>query len=154
MAAKRSAAEMEQLRREFLVRAEAAFEQMFGADGQNGLVTFTEREDRACEVTDALPRLLLEEHLTLDEAADPGVQVDYARYRVQGLPITSALVESLIKQFNYRVKGTEKFWRREGAEAVLQCRAAYLSDDDRAARFYGQRPPGPAVGKNRRKRAA
>ncbi len=34
MAAKRSAAEMEQLRREFLVRAEAAFEQMFGADGQ------------------------------------------------------------------------------------------------------------------------
>ncbi len=76
MAAKRSAAEMEQLRREFLVRAQAAFEQMLGADGQNGLVTFTEREDRACEVTDALARWLLEEHLTLDEAADPGVQVD------------------------------------------------------------------------------
>lgn len=76
MAAKRSAAEMEQLRREFLVRAQAAFEQMFGADGQNGLVTFTEREDRACEVTDALARWLLEEHLTLDQAADPGVQVD------------------------------------------------------------------------------
>ena len=56
MAAIRSAAEMEQLRREFLVRAQAAFEQMFGADGQNGLVTFTEREDRACEVTDALAR--------------------------------------------------------------------------------------------------
>ncbi len=76
MAAIRSAAEMEQLRREFLVRAQAAFEQMFGADGKNGLVTFTEREDRACEVTDALARRLLEEHLTLDEAADPGVQVD------------------------------------------------------------------------------
>ncbi len=56
MAAIRSAAEMEQLRREFLVRAQAAFEQMFGADGQNGLVTFTEREDWACEVTDALAR--------------------------------------------------------------------------------------------------
>ena len=79
MAAKRSAAEMEQLRREFLVRAEAAFEQMFGADGQNALVTFTERENRACEVTDALAR------------------------------------------------------------------AAYLSEDDRAARFYDQRPP-PAGG--------
>ena len=76
MARKRSAAEMEQLRREFLVRAEAAFEQMFGADGQNGLVTFSEREDRACEVTDALARWFLEEHLTLDETADPGVQVD------------------------------------------------------------------------------
>ena len=47
-----------------------------GADGQNGLVTFTEREDRACEVTDALARWLLEEHLTSDETADPGVQVD------------------------------------------------------------------------------
>ena len=77
MAATRSAGEMEQLRREFLVRAEAAFEQMFGADGQNGLVTFTEREDRACEVTDALAPWLLEEHLVLDEAADPGAQVDY-----------------------------------------------------------------------------
>jgi hypothetical protein len=76
MAAKRSAAEMEQLRREFLIRAEAAFEQMFGGDGQNGLVTFNEREDRACEVTDALARWLLQEHLALDGAADPGVQVD------------------------------------------------------------------------------
>ena len=44
MAAKGSAAEIEQLRREFVVRAEAAFEQMFGTDGQNGLVTFAERE--------------------------------------------------------------------------------------------------------------
>ena len=65
MAAIRSAAEMERLRREFLVRAQVAFEQMFGADGQNGLVTCTEREDRACEVTDALVRRLLEERLTL-----------------------------------------------------------------------------------------
>lgn len=76
MPPKRSAAQTEQLRQEFLVRAEAAFDQMFGRDGQNGLVTFTEREDRACEVTDALARWLLEEHLTLDEAGDPGVQVD------------------------------------------------------------------------------
>ncbi len=75
MARKRSATELEHLRREFAARAEAAFEQMFGADGQNGLVTFTEREDRACEVTDALARWLLEEHLALDEAADPEVQV-------------------------------------------------------------------------------
>ena len=76
MAAKRSAAEMEQLRAEFLARAQGAFEQMFGADGQNGLVTFTQREDRACEVTDALARWLLEEHLALDAEADPGVRVD------------------------------------------------------------------------------
>ncbi len=75
MSQERSTAELEHLRRQFVGRAEAAFEQMFGADGQNGLVTFTEREDRACEVTDALARWLLEEHLALEEAADPGVEV-------------------------------------------------------------------------------
>jgi hypothetical protein len=49
---------------------------MFGSDGQNGLVTFTEREDRACETTDTLARWLMEEHLALDSVADPGAQVD------------------------------------------------------------------------------
>ncbi len=39
MVATRSAAEFEHLRREFFVRAQAAFEQMFAADGQHGLVT-------------------------------------------------------------------------------------------------------------------
>lgn len=76
MAIKRSAAEIEQLRREFAVRAEAAFEQMFGTDGQNGLVTFAEREERACDATDALSCWLLEEHLSLDDATDPGAVVD------------------------------------------------------------------------------
>jgi len=56
--------------------------------------------------------------------------MDYARYRREGLPITSTLVESLIKQFNQRMKGTEKFWVDGGAEAVLQVRAALLSEDD------------------------
>jgi uncharacterized protein with PIN domain len=64
------------LRGRFLDQAKAAFEQMFGQDGQNGLVTFTEREDRACEATDALARWLLEEHLAWDSAKEPGVQVD------------------------------------------------------------------------------
>ena len=31
------------------------------------------------------------------------------QYRQQGLPITSCLVESLIKEINDRVKGTEQF---------------------------------------------
>jgi hypothetical protein len=64
------------LRGEFQKRADEAFRRMFGADGQNGLVTFTQREERACEVTDPMARWLLEEHLRLDGAADPGVQVD------------------------------------------------------------------------------
>ena len=72
MAVGRSQAELAKLREEFRARADQAFEQMFGTDGQNGLVTFTEREDRACEVTDALARWLMEEHLASDPAADPG----------------------------------------------------------------------------------
>ena len=51
----------------------------------------------------------------------------YADYRRQGLPITSSYVESAVKQFNQRVKGTEKFWTEAGAEALLQLRADYLS---------------------------
>lgn len=67
-------------------------------------------------------------------------RMDYPRYRREGLPLTSALVESLIKQLNQRVKATDKFWRGAGAEAVLQVRAAYLSQDDRATAHYARRP--------------
>jgi len=81
-------------------------------------------------------------------------RMDYPRYRREGLPITSAAVESLIKQFNQRIKGTEKFWLRDGAEAVLQVRAAYLSDDGRGEAFHQDRPRGRAVGRNRLRRTA
>lgn len=63
-------------------------------------------------------------------------KMDYPRYRKLGLPISSAPVESTIKQFNKRVKGTEKFWRPSALEAVLQVRAAQLSDDGRTARLW------------------
>ncbi len=62
-------------RREFQEEAGRAFDRMLGADGHNGLVTFQEREDRACELGDGLTRRLLEEHLAADDAADPGVEV-------------------------------------------------------------------------------
>jgi hypothetical protein len=55
---------------------------------------------------------------------------------------------------NQRVKGTEKFWNETGGEAILQVRAAYLSEDERAETFHSRRPRGPAVGRNRRKIAA
>lgn len=68
--------ELKSRRQDFLEEAAKAFDQMLGSDGQNGLVTFEEREDRACELGDALTRRLLEEHLTADEMADPQEQVD------------------------------------------------------------------------------
>jgi hypothetical protein len=77
-------------------------------------------------------------------------KMDYPTYRRQGLPLTSAPVESVIKQVNRRVKGTEKFWLRGGVEGVLQVRAAYLSEDGRADRHWARpRPRGRAVGSRR-----
>lgn len=82
-------------------------------------------------------------------------RMDYARYRKLGLPISSAPMESVVKQFNRRIKGTEKFWLKSGAEEVLQVRAAYLSEDDRAERCWNApRPHYRAVGRNRLNLAA
>lgn len=68
-------------------------------------------------------------------------RMHYARYRCEGLPTTSAWMESAVKEINMRTKGTEMFWNNpEGAEAILQIRAASLSDDDRLARFLAHRP--------------
>jgi hypothetical protein len=71
-------------------------------------------------------------------------RMDYPRYRRLGLPVTSSAVESLIKEFNHRVKGTEKFWNRpEGTERILQVRAAVLSEDDRLSKHLKSRPGSP-----------
>jgi len=68
----------------------------------------------------------------------------YPQYRQRGLPVTSSLVESLVGEFNARLKGTNKYWNRPaGAEDMLQVRAAVLSDDDRLARHFAQRPGNP-----------
>jgi len=73
-------------------------------------------------------------------------RMDYAEYRRQGLPVTTALMESLVKQVNQRVKGTEMFWNDpEGAEAILQIRAAALCDDDRLDLYLAHRPGQPYV---------
>jgi hypothetical protein len=71
-------------------------------------------------------------------------RMDYPRYRQQGLPITSSLVESLVGEFNARVKSRQMYWNRPGgAEAILQLRAAVLSEDDRLERHFAQRPGNP-----------
>ncbi len=82
-------------------------------------------------------------------------RMDYPRYRRLGLPISSAPVESTIKQINRRMKGTEKFWLSGGAEALLQVRAAYLSQDERTTRYWNRpRPYARAAGPGRLRPAA
>jgi hypothetical protein len=71
-------------------------------------------------------------------------RMDYPRYRRMGLPVTSSWVESLVGEFNGRVKGRDKYWNRSaGAEAILQVRAAVLSEDGRLARYFAERPGNP-----------
>ena len=80
-------------------------------------------------------------------------RMDYPRYRKAGLPTTSSLAESLVGQFNARVKGKEKYWNEgegEGAEAILQLRAAELSEDGRLARFIEKRPGCPYRSRSRK----
>jgi hypothetical protein len=71
-------------------------------------------------------------------------RMDYPRYRREGLPVTSSLIESQIKEMNYRVKGSEKFWNddRQG-EAILFVRAALLGDDNRLETHLRNRPGSP-----------
>ena len=63
----------------------------------------------------------------------------YDEYRRQGLPITSSHMESLMKQINQRVKGSEKFWCENGAEAILQLRGDHLSDARPLDAFWERR---------------
>jgi len=99
------------------------------------------------DADEADPRRVLAETLTY--LRNNQSRMDYPRYRCEGLPVTSALIESLVKEMNYRVKGTEKFWNDgPSGEAILQVRAALLSDDDRLAKHLRSRPGCPYARKS------
>lgn len=99
------------------------------------------------------PRRVLAD--TLGYIENNRTRMDYPRYRRLGLPVSSAPVESTIKQINRRLKGSEKFWLNGGAEAMLQLRAAYLSQDDRARAYWSRpRPFARAVSRARLSPAA
>jgi hypothetical protein len=66
-------------------------------------------------------------------------KMHYHSYRREGLPITSSHVESAVKLISRRVKGTEKFWSEDGAEAILQLRADHLSDNQPLDAFWQRR---------------
>lgn len=94
------------------------------------------------EASETDPRALVAKTITYLGNNQP--RMNYPDYRREGLPITTAWMESLVKEINYRVKGTEMFWNDpEGAEAILQVRAAALSDDERLAQHLRTRPGCP-----------
>jgi len=66
-----SSDERARLRRQFMQHASAAFERMFGDRETEQLVTFTQREDRACVLGKELSGWLLEQHAAVDALVRP-----------------------------------------------------------------------------------
>ena len=96
----------------------------------------------SADAPDQDPRVILA--TTIGYLENNQERMKYPEYRQGGMPVTTAWMESLVKEMNYRVKGTEMFWNDpEGAEAILQVRAAALCDDERLASHLGTRPGCP-----------
>lgn len=66
-------------------------------------------------------------------------RMKYDQYRCAGLPITTSPVESTQKQINKRIKGTEKFWRDDTLEPLLQLKADDLSETHDRDAFWNRR---------------
>jgi hypothetical protein len=93
----------------------------------DALISATETPDRQATLQDC--------HTYLSNNAP---RMRYDEYRRQGLPITTALGESKMKQINRRMKGTEKFWH-DGGEPQLQLCCDYLSDTSPLTGFWKRR---------------
>ncbi|MCP3885467.1 MAG: hypothetical protein GY700_08335, partial [Propionibacteriaceae bacterium] len=66
-------------------------------------------------------------------------RMNYPLYRREGLPLTSSLMESMVKQVSRRVKGSEKYWSQEGGEVMLRLRGEYLSNDNPMGVYWTRR---------------
>ena len=94
------------------------------------------------KVPETDPRKII--HSVMTYFTNSGARMNYPCYRQEGLPVTSSLAESLVKQISKRVKGTEKFWNDgPSGEAILQLRAAVISDGDRLHHWITNRPISP-----------
>jgi hypothetical protein len=60
-------------------------------------------------------------------------------YRRRGWPIGSGVVESGVKQFNKRVKGSDPFWNEPTLEPILALRGLWLSQDQRWDNYWSNR---------------
>ena len=78
-------------------------------------------------------------------------RMNYPSYRTRGLPITSAHMESYVKEVNQRVKASDKFWNDgDTGENILALKAVMLSDGDRL-RHHMENRPGRVFSRNARR---
>ncbi|EMI46168.1 hypothetical protein RRSWK_01322 [Rhodopirellula sp. SWK7] len=99
----------------------------------------TGREEVSQEMSEEDPRRQLSE--TIGYLQKNVSRMDYPAYRQAGLPTTSCLIESQVKEINHRVKGTEKFWNDGlSGDAILHLRAALISDGTELSDHFTARP--------------
>lgn len=101
------------------------------------LLAWMRQEQRRLEVGHAPEAKVLARQINYLESHRH--QMDYPRYRARGWPIGSGGIESAVKQFNKRVKGTEQFWNPSQLDAILAMRALWLADDLRWLRHWSTR---------------
>jgi len=118
-----AAEQLDQKRAEFLSRANRAFDRMFGTDGQNALVTFAQREDRACAAGDELTRWLMAEHVALDPTGGASVEADCP---ICGGPVryeSADQAQREVRQFQTR-RGKIEY--RRAAACCPRCRKIFF----------------------------
>ena len=115
--------ELSERRRKFLEEAGRAYDQMLGSDGQNGLVTFAQREDRACELGDGLTRRLLQEHLEVDDAAVPDTEIPCP---ICGRPVPCEEPEEVEKQSRDVLTRRGKVQYERAARRCRPCRRIFF----------------------------
>jgi hypothetical protein len=104
-----------------------------------GQVDVVIREIRRLQATASDQAVLHELDRSLTYLSHNAPRMQYARYRRLGLPLTTSHIESVQKQFNVRLKGTEKYWSPEGAEPVVHLRADRISETNPLESFWKRR---------------
>ena len=98
------------------------------------------QEGEVEQLADDDPRKILAEELGYLERNQE--RMDYPSYRQRGLPWTSSHMESTVKLFNRRVKGSEKFWGEPGPRRFSNSRPP---SSPRTTACAGISRPGPAA---------
>jgi hypothetical protein len=68
-------------------------------------------------------------------------RLQYKTYRENKYPIGSGSVESAVKLFGKRIKGTEKQWNENGGESILSLYSFLLSEDERWKKLWEIQTP-------------
>lgn len=117
-----------------------------------GQVDTVIRDIRFLQTTTSDEAVLQQLDRSLTYLSNNAPRMQYAKYRRLGLPLTTSHIESVQKQFNMRLKGTEKYWCAEGVEPVIQLRADRISETKPLESFWKRRATSQTGFRKRRTR--